>query len=1492
MRTRNDPHRRFSFPISRSNTCADRGTCSRHKANCSHGALMVLAVLCAFLPLFGACAARAAVAPIISAVPDQVANEDEPILDVPFTVWDPDTPVNQLRFSTFFSFNDRTSSRDNIVISGTGTNRWLSIYPLPDAAGLAQASITVSDGTGLSATARFQVQVNPVNDPPRLSAIPNQTALKGQFTFSVPFLISDPDNNVATIRLTAWSSRQSVVNNAGLRFGQGTTITNRTLLVTLSPTGSVGSTAITIQAADIQDTNTASFVLNVVPPEFGRSSNTIGADTSFQPIWGDFNGDGLLDLVVSTTSIQTNRGNGLFSQGIQLPATQASSAAAADYDGDGDLDLLFYGPTTIPRLFRNNGGASPTFSLVSTNWASLEAYRGQLLWTDMDGDGDLDILGGTNDIRWLRNEGQGTFTDTGTGIPSRTVLGVLAAGDFDNDGDPDVLAIATGFVTPFTPGPRLYLNDGTGRLTDSQISLPQGVTRAAGWADVDNDGSLDLWLLQGQSFTSSSNSLVVLRQVAGRFVESFRLNDAASSALQTTFVPPWADFDNDGNIDFVGRFWSRLSQFGDFTNYPSLYRNNGAGQFSTTGLSIAVDAGQLLLPVGDFDDDGSPDLLYRSGQSFLQPMRNQTRSVNALPGAPWSLHALVADNIVTFFWNDGDDANQSSGLTYNVRVGTAPGKNEVVPSMSTTNGTRMIPARGNAENNNWKTLDLPLERLNTETLYWTVQAVDNGFQGGPFAPEQTIFINPAGNTPPSIVGIGDLSFPEDTTTNLVFYVRDDRTPPNSLRVHATSSNTNLLPAAGVKLSGFTNTAQGLRVNLSLTPLADRVGDATITVTATDRGGLSTSRSFFVTVTPVNDPPVLTVAESLLALAGAATPPLQVGASDKESPIEELTLTAQSLTPLVVPNANISITRVQGGWQVVATPVTTEAVQVQIELALKDPQGAEVKRTVTVRFQRALLQSHATLQVSGSWPNQLIWADFNGDRRMDLLTSDVQDDSLTIHEVESGSLPVRSRVTSPANYAWAYDIGDFDNDGDVDLLLSALVDEGISVRTRTLIYRNLGGFQFERVAGATFDPGEARFSDFDLDGRLDVLVAENPASLVVYRNGTSGFEAGRRFSLSSSLPDNALLESLTAKDLDGDGRDELVLAIHYFDSRRQAVFRSIGERYVAITNDWASSPLYDTADFDQDQLPDLVTEFSASSSKGVWRNLGGLNFVVTGPGFVNSNSRVEVADFDGDGISDVLDHGSNLIRLLFGRRDFTFDPVSLAFGQANAPVAAPADFDGDGAMDLAVSMIASAPPGPAQIAIYRGQSRLPNSRPGSPANLRTSIPGSNAVMLSWNRALDANQSGGLTYNVRMGTAPGLSDVVSPLSLADGFRLVPRVGNAGWSTNRLLTGLRPGGAYYWSVQAVDNSFAGGPFSAEASFTMPETVLTLRSAGTGGLELELHAASTNSWEIETSKDLRTWQDHPTTGVMIRTGTNGVKRLKLEATAERQFFRARRID
>ena len=56
----------------------------------------------------------------------------------------------------------------------------------------------------------------------------------------------------------------------------------------------------------------------------------------------------------------------------------------------------------------------------------------------------------------------------------------------------------------------------------------------------------------------------------------------------------------------------------------------------------------------------------------------------------------------------------------------------------------------------------------------------------------------------------------------------------------------------------------MRVQLSLSPWTNQFGDAIITITATDRGGLSSSRYFVATVTPVNAPPVITAAESLLA----------------------------------------------------------------------------------------------------------------------------------------------------------------------------------------------------------------------------------------------------------------------------------------------------------------------------------------------------------------------------------------------------------------------------------------------------------------------------------------------------------------------------------------------------------------------------------------------------------------------------------------------------
>jgi hypothetical protein len=91
-----------------------------------------------------------------------------------------------------------------------------------------------------------------------------------------------------------------------------------------------------------------------------------------------------------------------------------------------------------------------------------------------------------------------------------------------------------------------------------------------------------------------------------------------------------------------------------------------------------------------------------------------------------------------------------------------------------------------------------------------------------------------------------------------------------------------------------------------------------------------------------------------------------------------------------------------------------------------------------------------------------------------------------------------------------------------------------------------------------------------------------------------------------------------------------------------------------------------------------------------------------------------------------------------------------------------------------------------------------------------------VNLIWNASLDAQTpTKSLTYNVRIGTSPGTSDVLSANSdLSTGKLRTQANGNAGYKTSLSLRGL-PNGTYYWQVQAVDNGFMGSMFSQEQQF-----------------------------------------------------------------------------
>src|SRR5207247_10735287 len=117
--------------------------------------------------------------PNISASPDQVADEDTPLIGIPFTVRDAETPADQLRFSTKFLFPDGFLNSGSVVIGGNGTNRWLSVFPPPDMFGTGSVAVIVNDAGGLSASTTFRVEVRSVHDPTWLARLPALGRMNG-----------------------------------------------------------------------------------------------------------------------------------------------------------------------------------------------------------------------------------------------------------------------------------------------------------------------------------------------------------------------------------------------------------------------------------------------------------------------------------------------------------------------------------------------------------------------------------------------------------------------------------------------------------------------------------------------------------------------------------------------------------------------------------------------------------------------------------------------------------------------------------------------------------------------------------------------------------------------------------------------------------------------------------------------------------------------------------------------------------------------------------------------------------------------------------------------------------------------------------------------------------------------------------------------------------------------------------------------------------------
>ncbi len=273
-----------------------------------------------------------------------------------------------------------------------------------------------------------------------------------------------------------------------------------------------------------------------------------------------------------------NDGSGVFTDGTsRLPARTLSSARGqfGDVDGDGDLDVVFcnsgtssrFGSNGQPVLYLNDG--TGTFTDVTATHTPNAVIRDQqdCLFVDIDGDLDLDLhIGSRSSVDggsqlWF-NDGTGHFTRLTSGLPTDGSCYSYDAGDVDGDGDLDLLGANAGTSNREI----LLLNDGTGTSwTDVSTSIlpnPTADDNDSKFIDWDMDGDLDFVI----AALGSTTDRFYRNNGSGSWIQTNSMQTAVS---KSTLDLGFADLDGDGAPDLV----TASGESGNFQN--RIYRNQG-----------------------------------------------------------------------------------------------------------------------------------------------------------------------------------------------------------------------------------------------------------------------------------------------------------------------------------------------------------------------------------------------------------------------------------------------------------------------------------------------------------------------------------------------------------------------------------------------------------------------------------------------------------------------------------------------------------------------------------------------------------------------------------------------------------------------------------------------------------------------------------------------------------------------------------------------------
>jgi hypothetical protein len=315
-------------------------------------------------------------------------------------------------------------------------------------------------------------------------------------------------------------------------------------------------------------------------------------------VFVDWDRDRDFDLFASTTyagispahnHLYQNNGNAFFqdvTSAIIPPQTvdlTTRGVAAADFDNDGDIDFYFSNPLTNPDPY--NPLPSPPQSLPN----------------------------------FYMNNGDGTFTAEYRGIDWTGFVQGVTTGDYDDDGDIDIAQATWG------PPSTIFRNNGAGHFRD--VGGPVGISVSNGefdngivWADVDNDGDLDLAIV-------GVGRIALYRNTEKHY---YRYQVIRWARAIGGFHVCFGDFDNDGDLDL-------------YLSGENVYENDGEGLFTVVPTTESGLDDSLVIQdprgaaLADFDNDGDLDIYVTNKDGYNRLFRND------LNNSDWIKAEIMSD---------------------------------------------------------------------------------------------------------------------------------------------------------------------------------------------------------------------------------------------------------------------------------------------------------------------------------------------------------------------------------------------------------------------------------------------------------------------------------------------------------------------------------------------------------------------------------------------------------------------------------------------------------------------------------------------------------------------------------------------------------------------------------------------------------------------------------------------------------------------------------